>query len=130
MGGIVYFEQNSTLKYLLVTAKNSERWIFPKGKVNFFEFRKSALSREVVEEAGVVANIRFKLDGSPYIYRKLSGKQQRIDLYAMEYLHESDIWKEKNKRKRVWVSYSEAKTLLGPELDRALDEVQGKLIEH
>lgn len=130
VGGIVYVEEDNTLKFLLVTTKNSERWIFPKGKVKYFEFSRHAVSREVVEEAGVNATVNFKLDGNPFIYRKLSGKQQSMDLYAMEYLNEAQIWKEKSKRDRQWLSFSEANNLLGPELGRALKEVHSKLIKH
>ena len=130
VGGIVYFEEKNTLKYLVVTTKNSERWIFPKGKVKYFEFYTHAVSREVVEEAGVNANISFKLQGNPFIYRKTSGKQQSIELYAMKYMNEAQRWKEKNKRKRKWLSFSEANNVLSPELGRALKEVQSKLIKH
>lgn len=130
VGGIVYVEEKNTLKYLLVTTKNSERWIFPKGKVKYFEFNRHAVSREVEEEAGVNANMNFKLDGNPFIYRKLSGKQQSIDLYAMEYLNEAQRWKEKNKRNRKWVSFNEANNVLSTELRRALKEVHSKLIKH
>lgn len=130
VGGIVYFEEKNTLKYLVVTTKSSERWIFPKGKVKYFEFYTHAVSREVVEEAGVNANISFKLQGNPFIYRKTSGKQQSIELYAMKYMNDAQIWKERNKRNRKWLSFDEAKNVLLPELDRALEEVNSKLIKH
>lgn len=127
VGGIVYFEEKNALKYLAVTTKNSDRWIFPKGKVKFYEFKEQAAIREVTEEAGVNVKIIFKLDGNPFIYQKQSGKLQNIDLYVMKYLSEVQIWKERNDRNRKWVTFSEGKSELSPEFTRALKESQNRL---
>jgi 8-oxo-dGTP pyrophosphatase MutT (NUDIX family) len=130
VGGIVYLKAGSEIKYLVVTAKSSKRWIFPKGKVKYYESKTHAVLREVLEEAGVNAGLKFKLEGNPFIYRKSSDKQQSIVLYAMEYLNEAEIWNEEYERNRKWVLYNEAEIILGPELFRALVEVNRKLIEY
>jgi len=130
VGGIVYVKSGNDLKYLVVTTKSRKRWIFPKGKVKYFELKTHAALREVLEEAGVNANLNFKLDGNPYIYRKSSDKRQSLELYAMEYLNEAEIWNEENERNRKWVMYNEAKIILSPELVRAMEEVNSKLIKY
>lgn len=130
VGGIVYFKAGNEIKYLVVTAKYSKRWIFPKGKVKYYESKTHAVHREVLEEAGVNARFKFKLDGNPFVYRKSPEKQQSVVLYAMEYLNEAEIWEEENERSRKWVLFNEAVIILDLELYRALAEVNQKLIEY
>lgn len=126
-GGVVYRKnEGHTISYLLV-ANKSKKWIFPKGKVKFYELKSQAAIREVVEEAGVNTKLKYKLDGNPFIYRKRSARRQNVDLYAMEYLDEAEVWEERDKRNRKWLLFSDAKLVISPEFTRALYEIHGRL---
>lgn len=128
-GGVIYKIEKGQLYYLLVTTTNGDRWIFPKGKAEFYEFTKQAAVREVKEEAGVKVKVVFILEGAPFFYEKTSGKKQNIELFAMEYIKDANNWHEKHKRKRKWMAYSEAVSVLTPEFRKALEEVNNILIE-
>jgi ADP-ribose pyrophosphatase YjhB (NUDIX family) len=128
VGGVVYkINEDESIDYLLVKTKNDEKWIFPKGKVKFYESRKQAVLREVGEEAGVKAKISFELKSNPFTFQKSSGKKQIINLYAMEYSKEKRHWKEETQRIRKWMTFPEASSVLAPEFLLALEEVQGTL---
>jgi ADP-ribose pyrophosphatase YjhB (NUDIX family) len=127
-GGIVYkINEDHSINYLLVTTKKEDKWVFPKGKVKFYECKRQAAIREVGEEAGIKARIIFRLKNNPFIYQNSSGKKQSIDLFSMEYIREKRHWKEENDRLRKWMTFSEASSVLTPELRLALEEVRSKL---
>jgi 8-oxo-dGTP pyrophosphatase MutT (NUDIX family) len=127
-GGVVYkINEDESINYLLVKTMNGDKWIFPKGKVKFYESRKQAALREVGEEAGVKAKLSFELKSNPFTFQKSSGKKQIINLYAMEYSKEKQHWKEANQRIRKWMTFPEALAVLTPELLLALEEVQSEL---
>lgn len=128
-GGIIYKIEKGQIYYLLVTTTNGDRWIFPKGKAKFYEFMKQAAIREVKEEAGIKVKVMFKLKGSPFFYQKTSGKEQNVELFAMEYIKDANNWHEKHKREKKWMTYSEAMSVLTPEFRKALEEVNNSLIE-
>ncbi len=127
-GGIIYrINEGHSIHYLLVTTSSSNRWIFPKGKVKLFEFKRHAAIRETTEESGIIANVVFKLKGNPFVYQKPSGKKQNVDFYAMECVKEMQNWKERGKRSRMWMTLDAAKEVLPKDFKRALEEVHSRL---
>jgi ADP-ribose pyrophosphatase YjhB (NUDIX family) len=127
-GGIVYkIDKDKTINYLLITSKQNTNWIFPKGKVKFYESESQAALREVGEEAGIKAKLNFKLKSNPFLHQKSAGEKQFIVLYAMEYVKEKRHWKERNYRTRKWMTFSEASSVLTSEFRVALEEVQSRL---
>ncbi len=127
-GGIVYKKSNNgNIVYLLVTTSKGDKWIFPKGKLKSGELKEDAALREVNEESGVIANIKFSLDSNPFTYHKSLLRNQNVNLFAMEYVRENE-WKEKKKRKRKWMSYKAAVSVLTPEFSQALKKVHSRLI--
>jgi 8-oxo-dGTP pyrophosphatase MutT (NUDIX family) len=128
VGGIVYrINEDHSIHYLLVTTKNDDKWIFPKGKVKFYESQRRAAQREVGEEAGIKTDVNFKLKRNPFLHQKSTGEKQFIDLYAMKYIKEKNYWKERNDRRRKWMTFPEASSVLTSELRAALEEVQFQL---
>lgn len=86
-GGIVFRPNNSGFEYLMVTSNsNQNRWIFPAGHVEAGETPKEAACREVMEEAGVIAE--SVLDLGIFQYYWYRGKQKitiETNLYLMCY---------------------------------------------
>lgn len=56
-GGVVIREIEGRREYLLVRAKRSPAWVFPKGHIEGGETPEQGAVREVAEEAGVRAEI-------------------------------------------------------------------------
>lgn len=86
-------------------------WLYPKGGVEDGETAKEAAVRETREEAGVVGRVGTKLGKFKSV---ANGQTLRIwILYVDEVLDDTDKrWKERKKRARTWVTFSEARTLM------------------
>ncbi|HBE76332.1 MAG TPA: hypothetical protein DDW65_00895 [Firmicutes bacterium] len=87
-GGIVFRRQDDKLEYLLVTSNsNKSRWIFPAGHVETGEVPPEAALREVLEEAGVIAEIILDLGSFRYYWYHANQKIIiETDLYLMKYI--------------------------------------------
>lgn len=111
-GGIVRRVHNDIAQYLLVTSNsNRDHWIIPAGHVEEGETPEQAALREVMEEAGVLAQIKLDLGNYRYTWLR---DQQRITidthLYMMEYLETSIINPEG--REVCFFSFDEIETLI------------------
>jgi 8-oxo-dGTP pyrophosphatase MutT (NUDIX family) len=96
---------------LLVTSRNTGRWIIPKG----WPIRNAApyttAKREAREEAGVVGTIGKRSIGS-YTYKKKLKRGTtvvcEVHVFAMNVIKQEERWPEKGQRKRKWLSRSKA----------------------
>jgi 8-oxo-dGTP pyrophosphatase MutT (NUDIX family) len=87
-GGIIIRKTNGQIEYLLVTSKsNPARWIFPSGHIEDGETYEITALREVLEEAGVEAEIIRSLGSIRYRWFQ---EQQKVTidnhLFLMKYL--------------------------------------------
>lgn len=108
---------------LLITSRETRRWVIPKG----WPIRRlkpaQAAAREAFEEAGVEGVVGTTPLGS-YRYDKqlLAGKSQPVivDIFVLQVLTEHAEWPEMAEREKRWMTKTEAATLVEePEL-RAL----------
>ena len=96
---------------LLVTSRESKRWVIPKGNFGNNIAPHAAAALEAEEEAGVVGAVCPTPLGS-YRYRKRKGSgaslMADVDVFPLSVTHELSDWKEKGQRQRRWFSLSEA----------------------
>lgn len=87
-GGIVFLIENDKVEFLLVTSNsNRDRWIIPAGHVEAGETPAETALREVVEEAGVEADILSDLGVLEYIWYRSNQKILiETHLYLMKYI--------------------------------------------
>lgn len=113
VGALPYALIGGRMAVLLVTARRSGRWIFPKGAIEPDLTPWDSAALEAYEEAGVVGEIEQQPIGS---YRAVAGttgaKLIDIDLYPLRVTQQLDSWKEKDQRLRHWVTVREARRLL------------------
>jgi 8-oxo-dGTP pyrophosphatase MutT (NUDIX family) len=91
-GGLVCRKINGQIKYLLVTSiSNPARWIFPSGHIEEGEEFTDTALREVLEEAGVEAEIIGSLGTLRYVWFQ-EHQKVTIDnhLFLMKYLKTVD----------------------------------------
>jgi len=122
---VPYRWEAGELRYLVVTSSAGDRWIFPKGVVDpGFTAEESALV-EAFEEGGV----RGTLSPAPvHSYpRKKWGHDWTVLVFALECVEVVDDWSE-SFRSRMWVSYGEAKELLGHDERKSLRAVRRLLL--
>jgi 8-oxo-dGTP pyrophosphatase MutT (NUDIX family) len=106
-GGIVMRFCEDAPRYLVVTARSdSQRWIFPKGKIDEGETIHAAAEREVREEAWVTATV---IDTVGSIEFDKDGRTACVEYFLMSYVRDAGRGED---RKRRWCKYEEALGLL------------------
>jgi 8-oxo-dGTP pyrophosphatase MutT (NUDIX family) len=108
------------LEVLLITSRETRRWVIPKGWPIKGLTSAQTAAREAFEEAGVEGEIRKKKIGVYHYDKRLrSGRVQnvRVAVFSLEVDTEREAWPEVLQREKLWASPAEAADLVGePEL--------------
>jgi 8-oxo-dGTP pyrophosphatase MutT (NUDIX family) len=107
------------VEVLLVTSRETRRWVVPKGwPIRGLKAPQTA-AREAYEEAGVKGSLAKKVGVFHYDKRLASGRVQkvRVGLYPLKVDSEDQAWPEAQQREKLWTSPAEAADLVQePEL--------------
>lgn len=99
------------VEVLLVTSRDTGRWVLPKGWPEDREDLYMAAAREAAEEAGVDGAVS-RLEIGRYFYDKLqrSGAEWRCEVlvFPLEVARLAEKWPEKKRRRREWFPAAEA----------------------
>ncbi len=114
---------NGKLEFLLVTSRETHRWVVPKGWPMKQRSPSDTAKREALEEAGVRGRISSKPIGQFSYAKRLSGDEALpcvVDVFSLRVKDERADWPEKPQRKRQWFTRQQAaRRVQEPEL-RAL----------
>ena len=103
--------EGDRIEILLVTSRDTGRWVTPKGNRMSGLTNAEAAAEEAMEEAGVTGPIDAEPVGTFTYDKRLSGKAKRltaVDLYGLQVTHLFDRWPEAHQRERRWFSRMEA----------------------
>jgi len=106
----------NSLQILLITTRNTRRWIVPKGWPLPGCTPGECAAREAIEEAGIVGQVAPRAIGSfHYDKRRKSGEVVRceVHVFPLEVLHQRRTWAEKAVRKIRWCSVEDALAQVG-----------------
>lgn len=96
---------------MLVTSRETKRWVIPKGNFGASILPHIAAAREAEEEAGVAGAVCPTPLGS-YRYRKRRGNGASlmvdVDVFPLAVTREMPAWKEQHQRERRWFTLDEA----------------------
>lgn len=98
------------LQVLLVTSRDTGRWIIPKGWTSKRLTDSKAAAREALQEAGVSGKITSKPIGA-YRYRKIDGATGRlvdVSVFLLTVKKEKSRWSEQDQRERAWFDVKSA----------------------
>jgi 8-oxo-dGTP pyrophosphatase MutT (NUDIX family) len=111
-GVIAYRIHDGKVQVLLMTSRDTGRWIIPKGNINGSATPAKAAEKEAYEEAGVRGTITSSAPLGIYTYFKTlaSGETRTatVEVYLLRVKQRLKNWPEKGERKRSWVSTKEA----------------------
>jgi 8-oxo-dGTP pyrophosphatase MutT (NUDIX family) len=95
---------------LLVSSRESRRWIVPKGWPIKGLKDHQAAEREAYEEAGVIGRIEKHPFGGYTYQKRLNHHLQpcRVMVYLLAVEREYEAWPEKHQRERRWMPTAEA----------------------
>lgn len=103
------------VEVMLITTRETRRWILPKGWPEIGEALSAAAAREAHEEAGIDGRVAMREAGR-YYYSKLTagGDSLRCEVlvYPLEVNEVASKWKEKGQRDRRWVSPARATAMV------------------
>ena len=102
--------KNGAIEILLVTSRDTGRWIIPKGWTSKRIKDCKAAAREAREEAGVKGKILRKAIGTyRYIKRELgNGALIEVRVFLLKVSKRCKRWPEKHERRRAWFDIEDA----------------------
>ena len=106
---------NGTCQVLLITSRDTGRWIIPKGwRAKRLKDHKAA-AREAAEEAGVSGKVKSKPIGN-YTYPKTGDagvRPVRVEVFLLLVRRQELHWPEQDQRRRAWFDVREAAREVG-----------------
>jgi 8-oxo-dGTP pyrophosphatase MutT (NUDIX family) len=112
------------LEILLVTSRETRRWVLPKGWPMKGRAPQDAAAQEAYEEAGVTGEVDPTSVGSYRYLKRLKGEEAipiQVIVFPLEVRSQLDHWKEKNQRQCAWFRYQKSASLVAePSLKRLI----------
>ncbi|ALF52119.1 NUDIX hydrolase [Nostoc piscinale CENA21] len=100
-GVIPYRVQNGNIEILLITTRDRNSWVIPKGGIAKGMSPPASAAKEAWEEAGIIGQVDVNAVGS-YRYRK-RGKIYRVQMYLLLVEMLSEDYPEAGQRQREWL---------------------------
>lgn len=111
----IIWDKEGRLRVLMITSRDSGRWIMPKGWLMDGKKPWHAAEIEALEEAGAVGFVSDRAIGE-YLYTKRIDRRTkircRVVVYPMVVDKLKKRWKERKERKRHWFSPRKAAKLV------------------
>jgi 8-oxo-dGTP pyrophosphatase MutT (NUDIX family) len=110
----VRFEDDGTLKILLITSRRSRKWIIPKGNLMKRLAPHDAAAREAFEEAGAIGAIEGRSRGC-YRHRKRKARRQlhcQVTVYVLTVEQRLDRFPEREQRMVRWFTVDDARGVI------------------
>lgn len=125
-GVIPYRKNNGVLEILLITSIKKQKWIIPKGYVEFNLSPFESAKKEAFEEAGIIgSNETYELGT---IELDLGSGLTHMKIFSMEVIKILDDYPEKELRKRKWFTPEEAREKVAvPDISGMIAALQAKV---
>lgn len=105
IGALVWRIRKKQPEFLLVTSRETKRWVIPKGWPMPHLVHSNAAKQEAQEEAGITGRVQRKPLGT-FTYDKVrpDGTSQpcKVLVFALAYEEKAERWPERKERKREW----------------------------
>ena len=115
-GVIAYRIRRGKVQVLLMTSRDTGRWIIPKGNIKPGTTPFEAAEQEAFEEAGVKGIIAGPAPLGMFTYlKKLESEEVRaatVEVYLLEVKEQFKKWPERGERQLAWVSVKKAVSLI------------------
>lgn len=108
-------QTDAGIEVMLITSRDTGRWVLPKGWPEGTEEFCEAAAREAGEEAGLSGAVARREAGR-YRYAKVLSSGEEVPceviVFPLEVDHVAEKWKERRQRKRKWVTPAEAARMI------------------
>jgi 8-oxo-dGTP pyrophosphatase MutT (NUDIX family) len=114
------------VRILLITSRETRRWVIPKGWPMSGLKPQDAAAAEAAEEAGIIGEVEPKPFGSYRYLKRLKRKQAiavQVIVFPFRVDAQVEAWKEQDQRSMSWFRYQRAASLVAePSLRRLIRE--------
>jgi len=125
-------KRDASIRIMLVTSRQTRRWIIPKGNVDDGMTPHAAAAQEAEEEAGVRGKVSRNALGSFTYDKRIVGGiciTATIVVFPLAVREVMDEWKESKWRRRRWFALDEvADAIEEPELHEIIRSFAARLI--
>ena len=119
-----YRIEGRQLRILLITSRETRRWVIPKGWPMNGLKPQDAAAAEAAEEAGLIGTVEPRPLGSYRYLKRLKGNQAvaiQVIVFAFEVTAQVESWKEQDQRTLRWFGYRTAASRVAePSLNRLI----------
>lgn len=109
---IAYRGDKGEREILLITSRDTRRWIIPKGNIGRGKTAREAAALEAFEEAGLAGTIESEIPIGFYTYfktrRDLTRYPVSVEVFLLRVDRQRKKWPEKGKRELCWLSIADA----------------------
>jgi 8-oxo-dGTP pyrophosphatase MutT (NUDIX family) len=113
------------VRILLITSRQTQRWIIPKGWPIDGMTPREAAATEAAEEAGIHGRVESEPIGSYHYLKRLKREQMSVQVIVFPFRVEGQVesWKERDQRAQRWFDCRRAARLVAePSLRRLIRE--------
>ena len=106
-----YRQEGRRVRILLITSRQTKRWIIPKGWPIDGLTPREAAATEAAEEAGINGQVEPKPIGSYRYLKRLKREQTaavQVIVFAFRVEGQGETWKERDQRVLQWFDYRQA----------------------
>jgi 8-oxo-dGTP pyrophosphatase MutT (NUDIX family) len=122
---------NLHIEIMLITSRDTGRWLIPKGWPEPGLSPQDAAAREAQEEGGLVGRISDRAIGSFHYEKRLpdgSSVTCKVDVFVLEVEQQLRAWPERDERSRRWFAWEEAAEVVQePELQTLIRSLANSL---
>jgi 8-oxo-dGTP pyrophosphatase MutT (NUDIX family) len=122
---------DATIEVMLITSRDTGRWLIPKGWPEPGLTPAEAAAREAREEGGLVGRIGERAIGRYHYDKRLAGGsalQCVVEVFALEVERQLTSWPEQDQRRTRWFGLEEAAAAVQePELRDLIRELVSRL---
>ena len=106
----VRLDGDGHLRVLLITSRETQRFIIPKGWPMKGRKDHQAAAIEAREEAGIIGRVHKKPVGSYAYWKRQVGRfvYCKVKVFALEFHHQLPDWREKGQRRGAWLRMEHA----------------------
>jgi 8-oxo-dGTP pyrophosphatase MutT (NUDIX family) len=124
VAALPYRRRGKGLQVLLITSRETRRWVIPKGWPMKGKKDWNAAAIEAFEEAGIKGEIGHKTIGFYHYVKRLRVRDLdcEVVVYPLEVRKLLDKWPEKRERQRKWFDAAKAATLVDEDGLKAIIE--------
>ena len=106
--------ENGVPQVLLLTSRETKRWVIPKGWPMKGRKNWEAAAQEALEEAGIEGRARKKSIGNFLYFKRRDAHFDlcRVEVYLLDFARQLGTWREKGQREAKWFALEEAADLV------------------